>query len=80
MNFRLSSERRYFPNELQNKAINLLVYGSELEKVSASGSKCKRVFLYMDEDIPIHLHVVKKDQRTIIDIRKIDYITQEIRD
>ncbi|KAM3127281.1 hypothetical protein pb186bvf_020610 [Paramecium bursaria] len=82
MKLKQTVDKKIFPKELENQAINLLVYGQLIDKLKDDGTITQE-FFYIHEDIPFFLQyydVKKQIKIHTIDLLKIDFITAQIQD
>ncbi|CAD8157603.1 unnamed protein product [Paramecium pentaurelia] len=79
MNYSTVLRKKSFSGQKHNQAINLLVYGCEIQKI-ASGNKFEKLFIYLSHEISYHLVYIINQYTNYIDLRKIRFITDDIRD
>ncbi|CAD8065626.1 unnamed protein product [Paramecium sonneborni] len=79
MNYSTFLNKNTFPDERIDDAINLLVYGCEVQKI-ISGNKFEKLFIYMSHDVSYHLIYIINQYTNYIDLRKIRFITDDIQD
>ncbi|CAK71455.1 unnamed protein product (macronuclear) [Paramecium tetraurelia] len=79
MNYSTVLSKKPFPPQKQDQAINLLVYGCEIQKIT-SGNKFEKLFIYMSHEVSYQLIYIINQYTNYIDLRKIRFITDDIRD